>query len=106
MNKNPEKQNLELSLDLLLQIERGPGRCRSERENYADINLIVRRKNHKHQSVPVVVPNKIDSTTSLNSRAANRKSTNMELALDLELSCKRHDVSEHNRKQERVETEE
>ena len=41
MHKNLEKNELELSPELLLQRERGSGRCRSKRAYYADINLIV-----------------------------------------------------------------
>ena len=68
---------MKLFPEILLQREHGPGRCQSERANYADINLIVGRNNHKHQSVPDVVPIEIDTTPSLNSRAVNRKSTKM-----------------------------
>ena len=56
MNNKPKNQNLELLPEIILQRERGPGRFRSERSNYADINLILRRKTHKRQSLPVVVP--------------------------------------------------
>ena len=77
MNKKPENQELELLPDLLLQRECGRRRFQSKRENFADINLIVRRKTHKCQSVPVVVPIQIDTTPSLNYRAANRESTTM-----------------------------
>ena len=98
MNKNMEKQELELTPELLLQREREPGRCRSKRANYADINLIVRRETHKRQSVLVVVPIQIDTNPSLNNRAVNRKNNNMELAMEMDLSSKRHVASEHNRK--------
>ena len=53
-----------------------------------------------------MTPIQIDTTTSLNYRGFNRKSTKMDLALELDLYHKRHAVSEHNRKQERVEIEE
>ena len=58
----------------------------------------MQKKNHKRQSVTVVVQIKIDTTTSLNSCAANRESTKMELAMEMDLSSKRHVASEHNRK--------
>ena len=64
------------------------------------------RKNHKRPSVLVVVSIQIDTNPYLISRAANRKSTNMELALDMDLSCKMYAASEHNRKRERLEIEE
>ena len=67
---------------------------------------MIRRKNHKCQSVPVVILIQIDTTPSINPRASNSESTKMELALELDLSCKRHTESEHNRKQERVDIEE
>ena len=91
-------------MELLFQI-RGLGRFRRKRANYADINLIVRRKNHKRQSVPVVVPIKIDTTPSFSSPISNRKITKMGFSMELDLSCKRHVASEHNRKQERVDIE-
>ena len=59
------------------------------------------KNTHKCQSVPVIVPIQIDTTPSLNSSAANRKSTKMGLALDLGLSHKRNAASEHNCKRER-----
>ena len=66
----------------------------------------MQKKTHKRQSVPVVVPIKIDTNPSLNYGGANSKSTKMELALELGLSCNRHAASEHNHKLERVEIEE
>ena len=99
MKNNPEKQELELLPELLLQGERGPGICQIKRASYANINLIVRRKNHRRPSVPVVVTIQIDTTNYLNYHADNRKSTNLELAMGMELYCKRHAASEHNRKQ-------
>ena len=64
------------------------------------------KKTHERQSIPVVVPIQIETNPSINIREANRKITNMELTLDLELYCKRHAESEHNRKLERVDIEE
>ena len=89
MNNKPKNHDLELLPEIILQRDCGPGRCRSERSNYADINLILRRKTHKRQSLPAVVPIQIDSNPSRNSCLGNRKITKMELALELELSRKR-----------------
>ena len=88
MNKNTYNQNMELSPELLRRYKSHS-----------------RPKNHKSHSVPVVVPIKIGTTTYLNSFAANRKSTKMELSLELCFNLKRHTVSEHNRKQYRVDIE-
>ena len=63
-------------------------------------------KKHKHQSVPVVFLIQIDTTPYLNYRAANRESNKLELALEMELSRKRHAASEHNRKRDRLDIEE
>ena len=90
MNKKPKNQDLELLTELLLQGERGPGIWKSEREKYADINIIVHKNNNKRQSVPVVVPNKIETTPSLNSCEVNSKITKMDIDLDVDLSRNRH----------------
>ena len=64
------------------------------------------QKNHKRQSVPVIVPNQIDTTPYLNSRVSNKNSTKMWLALELNLSRKMHAASEHNGEQEKMDIEE
>ena len=66
----------------------------------------MQKKNHKRHSVPVVVTIQIETTTSLNHREVKRKSTKMELDMELDLSCKRNAASEHNLKRERVDIEE
>ena len=66
----------------------------------------MQRKTHKRQSIPIVVPIQIETTPYISSCEANRKITNMGLTMELDLYCKRHAESEHNRKLERVEIEE